>query len=891
MLGWTLRKKGPAPTTPTGAGPADASATAPKTAGPPAAPHADWAAQLQLAHGDDAALLSLTRSSAPLEIKLEAIGALAGEAALRQAEREFRTHDRRVHQLAKRRHRAMVSQREARAQAARLIASARALIDEPVLPVNRAVELDRAWQALDADSIDGGQLAEFAALMSRLAAMTRERADRKVAIERWNADALQVMHYLRAVGTEAAAGIRDRGALAEAMASARSVAEAAPDGQDEAPLQAALSNATELDGRLEMLERVLRDPQQVDGATPVAGETATAAEGLPAPPMPDPIQQWQQLAPLRDPDLADLLNHRFQQWKQSRASAAQALSEQRRELARQQRRAVQSDRAQALAMALDQTQAALDDGQLAAAHRHLVEIDDMLQGAEAVGALRTRIAAVQAQYAQLKGWQHWGGGRARDDLTQQAEALAAVTRGEVEVDIARLSIKQRAELIDELRERWKELDRLGGATSRTLWLRFDSALKAAYEPVAAHLAVQRAAREQNLAERQQLINELDLIPLDAAIGEGPAPDFRLLAAALDRFQVRWRKLGPLEHTVPHKSRDVLAERMAAAVRRLEEPLQQARHRARLERERLVARARTLGAEAGSLAQGRNLTDEIRALQAEWQQHARDLPLTRGDEAALWAQFKAATDAIFSAREAAFQARDAELRAHGAERAALIDRLEALADVPAAELKRVIAEVEARWSRCGPAPHADAAALEARFRHAREQVRQWLHAGEQRSWHATCDALVAKLELCDALDCSDDPDSARAALDQRWKTLAALPGPWDAALRLRAGLTVPNRDATGPAAPATEDPLLQLEVAWNLASPPEFADARRELKLQAMKEALEGRRAGQTAATTPSDWLVAALRQRAIDAPQRERRRAVVAALRLRGPIGSDGSGR
>ena len=890
MLGWTFRKNGPALTTLTGAGLADVSATPPKTAGPPEGSQTDWAAQLQLARGDDAVLLSLTRSSAPLAIKLEAIGALVGEAALRQAEREFRTHDRRVHQLAKQRHGALVSRREAGAQAAQLIASARALIDAPVLPVNRLVELDRAWQALDADSIDGGQLAEFAALTSRLVTVARQRADCEVAIKRWNAEALLALNDLRAAGTEAAAGIRDRGALAKAMAFARSVAEAGPDGQDMAPLQDALNSATELDGHLEVLERLLRDPLLVDGATPAADETALAAEDVATPPMLDQVLQWQQLAPLRQSDLADLLNRRFQQWKQSQASAAQALFAQRRELARQQRRAAQSDLAQALVGALDQTQAALDDGHLAAAHRHLVEIDEMLQGAEATGALRTRIAAVQARYSQLKGWQHWAGGRARADLTLQAEALAAVTGGKVGVDIAKLSIKQRAELIDELRERWKELDRLGGATSRALWLRFDSVLKAAYEPVAAHLAAQRAAREQNLAGRQQLINELELVPLAAVNGEGSTHDFRLLAAALDQFQVQWRKLGPLEHTVPRKSHDVLAERMAAAVRRLEEPLQQARHRARLERERLVARARMLGAEASSRAQGRNQTDEVRGLQAEWQQHARGLPLTRGDEAALWAEFKAATDAIFSARKLAFWARDAELCANGAERAALIERLETLADVPPAEWRRVIAEVEAHWSRCGPAPHADAAALEARFRHAREQARQWEHAAEQRSWHDICDALVAKLELCDALECSDDPDSARGALDQLWPTLEALPRTWDAALRLRAKLSAPDRDATSKAVPVSEDPLLQLEVAWDLASPPEFADARRELKLQSMKDALQSR-ASKAAPMTPSDWLVAALWRPAIDAAQRERRGAVVAALRLRGPIGSDGGGR
>ena len=56
-------------------------------------------------------------------------------------------------------------------------------------------------------------------------------------------------------------------------------------------------------------------------------------------------------------------------------------------------------------------------------------IDEQLQGADAPVALQTRIATAQARLAQLRGWQHWAGGRARDELVQQAEALAAATVG------------------------------------------------------------------------------------------------------------------------------------------------------------------------------------------------------------------------------------------------------------------------------------------------------------------------------------------------------------------------------------------------------------------------------------------------------------------------------
>ena len=79
--------------------------------------------------------------------------------------------------------------------------------------------------------------------------------------------------------------------------------------------------------------------------------------------------------------------------------------------------------------------------------------------------------------------------------------------------------------------------------------------------------------------------------------------------------------------------------------------------------------------------------------------------------------------------------------------------------------------------------------------------------------------------------------------------------------------------------------MQLEIALQLDSPPEAQAARRELKLLAMKAALEGR---PSAAPKPAiDALFATLLGRvALDTRERERLRAVVDALRKRGPAGA-----
>ena len=536
-------------------------------------------------------------------------------------------------------------------------------------------------------------------------------------------------------------------------------------------------------------------------------------------------------------------------------------------------------------MALEQAESALAAGHLADTHRHLIHIDELLHAGAQATPQRARLDAVQAEYTRLKGWQHWGGGLARDELVLQAEALAALAPGEAGPGGVKLSIRQRAELIEESRARWKELDRLGGASNRALWQRFETALKAAHAPVAAQLDVQRAARQQNLLARDQLVDTLNALALPDEGDGNAAPQWKLLSASLDRFHTEWRKLGPLEHTVPHQQRGALLERMGVAVSRLEAPLNETRRGAEQTRERLINRAQALVLEAGAGPQARELGGKVRELQAEWQQHAASLPLARAAENALWGRFKAHTDAVFAARDAVFSAREAEFQAHGAERAALIARLAALpADAAPAELKRTLAETDAQWQRAGPAPRNDAAALDAAFRSARDAAQRRLASHGQRSWHAVCDALAAKLALCEALENESSAEPMRATLEQAWATHAALPVAWEQALARRAALNSAAKSEPLPVAAPPDELLLQLEAAFQLDSPPEFQGARRALKLQAMKAALEGRPAAAVpAALTPEQWLAAALGRAALGESQRQRLHQVIAALRERGP--------
>ena len=751
---------------------------------------AEWLPRVQAAQGDDAALLLITQSAPLWELKLAAVEALGSEESLKQAERELRTQDSRVHRVAKKRLVAAVAQREARSGAQAVIGDANTLLNETPLPANRLVAIDHAWQALDASLLTAEQSAQFATLREQLNTMLREQG--------------------------------------------------------------------EAQQRLQQEQQQRLAEEQARQAQAQAEEEARLAALAAAPP-PEPPPEADAVAEPAPPK-------------------AQLSPEQRAQL----------DSVLSLA------EAALAEGQLGDMQQRLQDVDnafDALKGITVSDKLRARQQALHAEAARLKGWQKWGGALALEALVDEAEALAKLTQLASRTEIAnvpKLRLKAHAESIHGMRSRWKEIHSTGAPVNQTLWQRFDAALQAAYVPVAAQQAALKASREENLKAREALLATLDAVPMGEAGAptEAQATHWKEPLRALGQFQLAWRQLGPLEHTVPPAQRKALQQRLADSVARIEAPIEAARRTAEAQRERLIARAQTLVQELAR--HPRDAVPRVRELQAEWQEHARSLPLERKVENALWGRFKAATDAVFAQREAAFSARDAELAANLAAREALIARLVAidLDTTPVAEMQRALAEADREWRQPVEVPRAAVKPLDTRFNEARAALARAVAESAQKRWQAQCDQLVAKLTLCEEREAAAG-DAGELA--ERWAALAALPAAWDKPLAQRWS----QAPTPGPlATTACDDLLLQLEAALDLPASAESLAARRDLKLRALKDALEGRAAQtQDPVAQRAQWFAAALRQSGLSAVQRERLHALIAALRQAAPGSLGGASR
>jgi len=819
-----------------------------------------WREKILAARGNDSELLQLAHQAPGVDLKLAALAALTQEDALKQAMREFRDQDKRLHRAAKARWQAAVARREALAEAPVLIAAARGLIEQESIPANRLVELDRAWAALNSALLDEALAAEFAAVRAQLGAKVREHGEGEQAMVRWLAATDGAIQALTAALAGVVGGGRSPADLAAALLQLVSevpgASGAAIDARSTEKIDAAnraLALAASVVQRAEFLQ-----------ALPAAGVADEALEKA-------KIEQWRGFPEVADAALQEVLAGRFSDWRNANGQIRQrehdARRAQQRELSAEERKR----RHAAIQRQVESAEAAHAAGQVAELTRLVSALDEALQAGPVEGALARRIESLRQEQLRLREWQRWSGGQRREELVAEAQALAKSATEKV-------ALKAHTEAIEKLRARWKELDKLGGATSKSLWLAFDGALKTAHAPIAAHLDKLKAARNENLAARNGIIDGL----VEARTKfDSAAPDWRALARTVEDARIAWRKLGPVEHTVPReaqKGEQAIAARFAAALQALEAPLIQAYRDASAERERLIAGAKSL-AETTPLA--RDAIDKARALQAQWQAHAKALPLPRRDENALWSAFKAAIDAVFTARDAARAARDAERASRESEanapikaREAIIDTLHAVpADPAAAELKRALAAADAAW-RSSPRIHGpQAARLEARYRDARDAASKRLRAIAVRAALARYDALAAAMRLCDEREAGSEPSPE---LERRWSALAELPPAWKAAMDTRFNGTPPAKR------PPLPDTLLSLEAACEIESPAEFAAARRQLKMNALKFAMENRR--PDAGASPADierWLLEAASTPRPDELSRSRLEKIIAAVQSR----------
>ncbi|MBV9099060.1 MAG: DUF349 domain-containing protein [Frankiaceae bacterium] len=175
--------------------------------------------------------------------------------------------------------------------------------------------------------------------------------------------------------------------------------------------------------------------------------------------------------------------------------------------------------------------------------------------------------------------------------------------------------------------------------------------------------------------------------------------------------------------VDRKTDTELWERLSTARREFDR--RRRAHFAEMDRERSTAaeRKQQLIAEAKKLAESTDWAPTARRfkdLMTEWKAAGR---AAREVDDALWAEFKAAQDAFFTARSESLSVRDAELRTNAEAKEALLaeaERIDPAADLDAA--RKRLRSIHDRWEKIGKVPRESMGVLEDRLAAVEQRVR-------------------------------------------------------------------------------------------------------------------------------------------------------------------------
>ena len=139
------------------------------------------------------------------------------------------------------------------------------------------------------------------------------------------------------------------------------------------------------------------------------------------------------------------------------------------------------------------------------------------------------------------------------------------------------------------------------------------------------------------------------------------------------------------------------------------------------------------------------------------------------------------------------------------------------------------------------------------------------------------SFLSKLALCEAIEAN--PANKAGNEQESWSALPELTPAWEKPLRVRFDAAIGGQVHAARAGATNDRDLLNLEAALDLESPTAFQPARREMKLRAMKNAIEARQVVTISNADIEQWVAGLISAPLTDAVAALRFQAILAGLR------------
>ncbi|MCL7929315.1 DUF349 domain-containing protein [Halomonas llamarensis] len=266
--------------------------------------------------------------------------------------------------------------------------------------------------------------------------------------------------------------------------------------------------------------------------------------------------------------------------------------------------------------------------------------------------LISRFKHLGARLAELRDWRGFVAGPKREQLCESIEALAN------DSPLAEAALDRRHR---QLVKEWKSLG--DAAASRELSARFRAASNAIHERLASWRERLTQQRQDNLAAREALCEQLE------ALLEQPSADADpdVLREIRDKARHQWRHYSP----VPREHAESIGRRFGRMRHRLQALIDERAHVIAEQKRELAEQARALVDANDTPISAR--TQQAKQLQQQWRQLGR---APKGEEQALWKTFRHACDQVFARRDAQQSERVAHQQQQLDAMQALIERMDA-----------------------------------------------------------------------------------------------------------------------------------------------------------------------------------------------------------------------
>lgn len=398
--------------------------------------------------------------------------------------------------------------------------------------------------------------------------------------------------------------------------------------------------------------------------------------------------------------------------------------------------------------------------------------------------IKRRLQAAAPLVLELKDWRRWGTDQAREHLIETAERLE---RNEF------MDPQARAKEIKALREEWRKLGQMDPGRQRKQWKTFDSKVTAAYEVSKQYFAEQATEREAHLQDREKICAALEALHTETHWEQA---DWQAVQAAMNQQRKAWKACG----TVGHKEWKQVNQRFNTAMDALEAELDAERTRNWVAREALVEQAKAL-LEQEDLAAA---TEQAKLLQAQWKITLAARPK---EEQALWKQFRAPIDELFTRLKASRQTQRSETDLRIEKKQALCAQLEAMQALSGEEFTQASKQLESlrqSFNAIRDLPKSVWQSLEERFQQAEKALQTKRVQLRWQTKLAELDQLATessqRKHMLDGANASQETEANQAA---------------------------------------GENLCLQLEILMDVVTPEAFRQARLQYQVAHMSESMRG----------------------------------------------------